>query len=81
MGVNKEVWSIYGYKGEYKDFYSQQYVSDYDREEIEAKMRNIIDVEEESEKKGEVTIVSDGMGGSYSFFWNTYRQIWKRWVV
>lgn len=59
MGVSREIYAIYGYKGNYEDF---------EREEVKSRYKNIVDIEYKSDKIGEPIIISDVMSGEYSYF-------------
>lgn len=67
MGVSREVYAIYGYKGNYEDFERKECL-DYESEEVKSRYKNIVDIEYKPNKICEPILISDGMSGEYSYF-------------
>lgn len=67
MGVSREVYAIYGYKGNYEDFERKECL-DYESEEVKSRYKNIVDIEYKPNKICEPILISDGMSGRYSYF-------------
>lgn len=67
MGVSREVFAIYGYKGDYFAFEREENLY-YDDEEARSKFKNIIDIEYKRDIVNELILISDGMSGDYSYF-------------
>lgn len=67
MGVSREVYAIYGYKGNYEDFERKECL-DYESEEVKSRYKNIVDIEYKPNKICEPILISDGMSGQYSYF-------------
>lgn len=67
MGVSREVYAIYGYKGNYEDFERKENL-DYESDEVKSQFKNIVDIKYKSDKIGEPILISDGMSGQYSYF-------------